>query len=338
MNTKGGLDVKAIVTGGAGFIGSHVVDALLEQGFAVVALDDLSGGFRDNTNSRAEFVEGSILNHELIHYLFSYHKFDYVFHLAAYAAEGLSHFIKRYNYINNIIGSVNLINAAINFDVKCFVFASSIAVYGTNQTPMREELVPNPEDSYGIAKLAVEQELQCSHRMFGLNYIIFRPHNVYGERQNLGDRYRNVIGIFMNQIMQGKRLTIFGDGEQTRAFSYIGDVAPVIAHSVLVPSGYNQIFNIGADTVYSINALAEKVCEVMGVTGKIRHVEPRAEVVHAHASHEKAKQLLNYQARVGLSEGLTRMATWARQYGSRDSKKFDAIEIRRNLPPVWLQN
>jgi UDP-glucose 4-epimerase len=162
-----------------------------------------------------------------------------VFHLAAYAAEGLSHFIKRFNYSNNLLGSVNLINASVNFDVKCVVFTSSIAVYGANQVPMTEDIVPKPEDSYGIAKYAVELELEESHKMFGLNYITFRPHNVYGEYQNIGDMYRNVIGIFMNQIMQGKPVTIFGDGEQTRAFSYIGDVAPVIAESIERPSAYN---------------------------------------------------------------------------------------------------
>ena len=120
------------------------------------------------------------------------------------------------------------INAAINTGVKCFVFTSSIAVYGTSpELPMTEETRPHPEDSYGIAKLAVEQELVACNNMFGLDYIIFRPHNVYGERQNIGDKYRNVVGIFMNQILQGKSMTVFGDGTQTRAFSYIGDVRPL---------------------------------------------------------------------------------------------------------------
>ena len=124
-----------------------------------------------------------------------------MFHLAAYAAEGLSHYIKRFNYQNNLMGSVNMINASVNHNVKCFVFTSSIAVYGENTCPMEENMLPQPVDSYGIAKYAVEQELKVSHDLFGLNYIIFRPHNVYGEKQNIGDKYRNVIGIFMNQIM-----------------------------------------------------------------------------------------------------------------------------------------
>src|SRR6185436_1963815 len=157
-----------------------------------------------------KFIEGSINDAALIKQLFAEYQFDYVFHLAAYAAEGLSHFIKHFNYTNNLLGSVNLINASVNQGVKCFVFTSSIAVYGRNQLPMTEELVPQPEDPYGIAKYAVELDLREAHEMFGLNYVIFRPHNVYGENQNIGDRYRNVIGIFMNQILQGQPMTVFG--------------------------------------------------------------------------------------------------------------------------------
>ncbi|MEQ8521146.1 MAG: NAD-dependent epimerase/dehydratase family protein, partial [Vicingaceae bacterium] len=212
------MNSTILVTGAAGFIGSHVCDHLLSQGNQVVALDDLSGGFRDNVNEKAEFVKGSITDVALINELFAKHKFEYVFHLAAYAAEGLSHFIRNFNYHNNLIGSINLINASVNAGtVKCFVFTSSIAVYGHNQLPMKEETVPAPEDPYGIAKYAVEQDLRAAKEMFGLDSMIFRPHNVYGERQNIGDPYRNVVGIFMNQIMQGKKLTIFGDGSQSRA-------------------------------------------------------------------------------------------------------------------------
>src|SRR6185436_14584617 len=212
----------SLVTGGAGFIGSHVADELLKEGQQVVVLDDLSGGFTENVPSGAIFVRGSITDQDLVNRLFDRYSFANVYHLAAYAAEGLSHFIKRFNYNNNLIGSVNLINASLNSGrVKCLVFTSSIAVYGRNQVPMTEDLVPQPEDPYGIAKYAVELDLKESHEMFGLNHIIFRPHNVYGERQNIGDRYRNVIGIFMNQILRGEPMTIFGDGEQTRAFSHI---------------------------------------------------------------------------------------------------------------------
>src|SRR5580700_357215 len=246
----------SLVTGGAGFMGSHVADHLLKMGHDVMVLDDLSGGFRESVPQAATFVQASVLDHDLINRLFERHSFDYVYHLAAYAAEGLSHFIKRFNYSNNLIGSVNLINAAINHDVKCFVFTSSIAVYGASQSPMSEHMVPIPEDSYGISKLAVEQELRVSHEMFGLDYVVFRPHNVYGERQNIGDRYRNVVGIFMNQLLRGEAMTIFGDGLQTRNFTYIGDVAPVIARAVQLPEIRNRVYNIGSSEATTIQDLA----------------------------------------------------------------------------------
>ena len=279
----------SLVTGGAGFMGSHVTDHLLAMGHDVVVLDDLSGGFRENVPAEAAFVKGSILDHELVDRLFKRHGFDYVYHLAAYAAEGLSHFIKRFNYNNNLIGSVNLVNAAINHNVKCFVFTSSIAVYGAGQSPMSEAMIPLPEDSYGISKLAVEQELRVTHEMFGMDYVVFRPHNVYGERQNIGDRYRNVVGIFMNQLLRGEPMTIFGDGLQQRAFTHIDDVAPVIAASVDFSAARNQIFNVGADIPHTVNELAEVVAEAMGKPCQVNHLDPRNEVKIAFSDHSKAE-------------------------------------------------
>jgi UDP-glucose 4-epimerase len=201
---------------------------------------------------------------------------------------------------------------------------------------MTENLIPVPEDSYGISKLSVEQELKVSHEMFGLDYVIFRPHNVYGERQNIGDKYRNVVGIFMNQIMQGKPMTIFGDGTQTRAFSYIRDVAPAIANSVHVPAALNQIFNVGADQAYTVNELACAVAEAMGVKPEIVYLQARNEVQHAYASHEKARNCFHLPEPASLCDGLTPMAEWAKSVGCRASKKFENIEILKNLPPSWL--
>lgn len=328
----------SLVTGGAGFIGSHLTNDLLALGHRVIVLDDLSGGFEENVNPQAVFVNGSITDHEMLATLFEQYKFDYVYHLAAYAAEGLSHFIKRFNYTNNLIGSVNLINEAVKHKVKCFVFTSSIAVYGACPPPMREDMVSVPEDPYGISKLAVEQDLRVTHEMFGLNYIIFRPHNVYGEYQNLGDKYRNVVGIFMNQLMQDIPLTIFGDGKQTRAFSYIGDVSPHIANCVNIPEAYNQVFNIGAEKDYAVSELAETVMKVMGKEGLIRHLPPRNEVVHAWSDHSKAANILGFEQKYSLYEGLERMAHWAKTAGIRKSTKFKAIEITEKLPPVWLED
>lgn len=327
--------IRSLVTGGAGFIGSHVAKHCLELKHEVVVLDDLSGGFEDHVPQGAHFIKGSISDHSLIGSLFEKYQFDYVYHLAAYAAEGLSHFIRRFNYTNNLIGSVNLINEAVKHKCKCFVFTSSIAVYGPGQLPMKEDMVPIPEDPYGVSKYAVELDLKAAHEMFGLNHIVFRPHNVYGENQNIGDKYRNVIGIFMNQVMQGKSLTIFGNGSQTRAFSYIDDVAIPIARCVSVPEAYNEVFNIGADQPYTVNELAEVVCKSFRVIPDINYLPARKEVLHAYSDHSKAKQVFGQKGAVTLDEGINKMAKWAIKAGSRKSQEFENIEIRENLPAGW---
>ena len=326
---------KSLITGGAGFIGSHVVKHCLDLGHEVFVLDDLSGGFEDHIPAGATFINGSVYDHKLVEELFNQHQFDYVYHLAAYAAEGLSHFIRRFNYNTNLVGSINLINESVKHKVKCFVFTSSIAVYGAGQLPMTEDTVPQPEDPYGVSKYAVEMDLKAAHEMFGLNYVVFRPHNVYGENQNIGDKYRNVIGIFMNQIMQGKQLTIFGDGTQSRAFSYIDDVAIPIANCVNIPAAFNQVFNIGADKPYSVNELATVVCNEFGVEPNINYLSARNEVLHAYSDHTKAHQTFGDPTGIDLKEGISRMAAWAKRVGARQSQEFGNIEITEKLPDGW---
>lgn len=333
-----------LVTGGAGFIGSHVARAILTtndlSGWRIVILDDLSGGFRENIphDPRVEFIEGSITDSSLVERLFSEQQFTYVYHLAAYAAEGLSHFIRSFNYTNNLIGSVNLINAAVNYKTDCFVFTSSIAVYGAGQAPMHEKMAPQPEDPYGIAKYAVERDLMAAREMFGLEYVIFRPHNVYGEYQNIADKYRNVVAIFMNQALQGKPMTIFGDGSQQRAFTYIGDVAPAIARSPLVPRARNRIFNVGADHPYTVDDLADAVARIMGRKAAKIHLPARNEAFIAFSDHSAYTQVFGSQTETPLDEGLKRMASWVARVGSRKTKEFEKIEISRNLPPSWVSH
>jgi len=324
-----------LVTGAAGFIGSHVAEQLLRRGHEVVGLDDLSGGFTDNVPSGAIFVQGTVLDTALLSRLFAEHRITHVFHLAAYAAEGLSHFIRRFNYTNNVVGSMNVLNEAVKAEVRCFVFTSSIAVYGAGQTPMRESLRPEPEDPYGIAKYAVELDLQAARHMFGIESIVFRPHNVYGERQHIGDRYRNVIGIFMNQLMRDEPMSIFGDGTQTRAFSYIGDVAPLIADAIDVPAAFNQTFNIGADESTTVNELAEQVAKAMGEEPRIRHLEARKEVLHAVADHSKVAEVFGYRPRWSLERGLKQMAEWALSVGPREPSRRADVEVAKNLPASW---
>src|SRR6202030_3308695 len=179
-----------------------------------------------------------------------------------------------------------------------------IAVYGAGQSPMSEDMMPVPEDSYGISKLAVEQELRVCHEMFGLDYVVFRPHNVYGERQNIGDRYRNVVGIFMNQLMKGEPMTIFGDGQQQRAFTHISDVAPIITASVDVSAARNKIFNVGADVPHTVNDLAEIVADAMGQDCQITRLDPRNEVKIAFSDHSLAESVFGVRQKVSLEDGI----------------------------------
>lgn len=328
--------MKSLISGGCGFIGSHVGKYCRDMGHDVVIVDDLSGGFLDNIPENVRFIEGSICDTSFIKNLFDTEKFDYVYHLAAYAAEGLSHFIRRYNYTNNLIGSINLINESVLHDIKCFVYTSSMSIYGSNSVPFIEEMIPQPEDPYAISKYAVEKDIEIANKMFGMDYIIFRPHNVYGENQNTSDRFRNVIGIFMRQIMNKEPMTIFGDGEQKRAFSYIDDVAPYIAQSVNNRKAYGEIINIGADVPVTINELSKMVADAFGVEYNAVHLPPRFEVFYAYSDHSKAQRIFDIEKSVPMEDGLKRMANWVKKVGIREKTIFSDIEIIKNLPPSWL--
>jgi len=335
MNAAESKGAKVLVTGAAGFMGSHVADACLAMGMDVTATDDLSGGFLENVPGEATWRQGDLREASFVASLWTEGPYDVVYHLAAYAAEGLSHFIRRYNYSTNLLASVNLINEAVNGDARVFVFTSSIAVYGAGQVPMSENLTPLPEDPYGISKYAVELDLANASRMFGLDHVIFRPHNVYGERQNIADRYRNVIGIFMNAALEGKPLPVFGDGRQTRAFSHISDVAPVIAASPFVDGAINETFNVGADHPYTILELVSEVARALETDVELIRHPAREEVVHAYADHSKVKRVFELDEPLDLRCGIRRMAEWVRAKGPQRPVTFDDIEIERNLPPSW---
>ena len=328
---------RALVTGAAGFIGSHVVDECLALGMDVVATDDLSGGYRENVSDAATWVQGDLRDADFVASLWDDHgPYDHVYHLGAYAAEGLSHFIRAYNYRTNLEASINLVNQAVLHDAKRFVFTSSIAVYGAGQVPMTEDQTPLPEDPYGISKYAVELDLAAAHEMFGLDYTVFRPHNVYGERQNIADKYRNVIGIFMNAVLRDEPMPVFGDGQQSRAFSHIRDVAPIIARSPLVEASRNETYNIGADTPYTILDLVESIARAFEVEPRVEHLPARNEVVHAFSDHSKVNQAFDPPAPLSLDEGIQRMAAWVRAHGPQEPVQFrEKIEIERNLPPSW---
>jgi len=342
--------IRVLVTGAAGFIASHVADyCQTELGFFVVAVDDLSGGFLSNVKQLQErgglFEQGSVQNVTFIDEVFKKHgPFDYVYHLAAYAAEGLSHFIRVFNYNNNLVASVALLNAAIRQEpqVKTFVFTSSIASYGNSdgKLPLVEESPQRPEDPYGIAKLAFEFDLEAAKSMFGIDHVIFRPHNVYGPRQNIADKFRNAIGIFMNQILRDEDITIFGDGEQRRSFSYIDDVAPLIASSVIFPKALNEGFFVGSDVHYSVNELATEVLHAMhevNITSKsvIKHLDARNEVALAYATHDKERCFFNPPPTVSLKNGIAITAEFVRSHGSMTPSGYQRVEVPKLLPPSW---
>jgi UDP-glucose 4-epimerase len=327
---------RSLVTGAAGFIGSHVAEHCRRLGMQVVATDNLSGGVAANVPSGIPLVVGDLTDPEFVRDLWEKQgPFDCVYHLGAYAAEGLSHFVRRFNYQTNLVASINLINASVTGRVQRFVFASSIAVYGAGQLPLREETVPHPEDPYGISKYAVELDLQAAAAMFGLRYTVFRPHNVYGERQNIADRYRNVVGIFMNQVLQSKPMSVFGDGLQTRAFTHVDDVAPYIALAPRVPGAEGKVFNIGSDRPYTVLELANQVAAAFGVAPEVLHLEARNEVVHAVSDHTRFREVFQPGPEVSLESGLARMAAWVRSQGPAVPTVFRDIEIREKLPASW---
>jgi UDP-glucose 4-epimerase len=332
--------LRAIVTGVAGFIGSHVAEVLLRRGATVLGLDDLSGGFRENVPPGVDFRPMSIL--DSLDAVFASFRPDVVYHLAAYAAEGLSHHIPVFNCRNNIEGTANVLVAASNAGASHFVFTSSIAAYGhpRGDRPFSEDDPCEPCDPYGIAKLACEQHIRSFHRYYGRpTFTIFRPHNVYGPRQNVSDPFRNVVGIFMRCALLGEPFPIFGDGEQTRCFSFVTHAAEAIAAGALDPAARNELFNVGDDQPTSVRALAELVAEVMAVRAEMRHLPPRAEVVHAHADHRKLVRALgtHLSPSPSLRDGLAAMAAHVRQRGIHAPTPCPSpIEIRDGLPPSWV--
>jgi len=340
QQVKAPTGYKALVTGAAGFIGSHVAKDCLKLGFDVVAVDDMSGGFRRNVPTGARLVIGDLKDANFVAELMKKERFDVVYHLAAYAAEGLSHFIRNYNYQNNLVATTNLITQSIRIgSVNKFVFTSSIAVYGSGRTPMTENMEPLPEDPYGISKLACEYDLKAAYEMFGLSYVIFRPHNVYGPGQNMYDKYRNVVGIFLNQLQAGKKLTIFGSGFQTRKFSFISDVSLPIALSGLLEHVNNQIFNVGGDITTTVNELATVTAEAWGgKSAQVVHLDKRNEVAHAESDHKKLNCFFpGLPKPVGLRAGMSSMVEWAKETGKYfEPIQFKAVELKRNLPASWL--
>jgi len=327
--------MKVLITGVAGLLGANFSRHLLLKGYKVVGIDDLSGGYEESVPRDVTFYKQDLVNRKAIDGIFNKEKPDYVFHFAAYAAEGLSPFIRNYNYTNNVLASANVINACINNDVKKVIFTSSMAVYGIGDPPFTEEQLPTPEDPYGIAKYAVEMDLKLAHEMFGLKYSIVRPHNVVGLYQNIWDRYRNVIGIWIRKALNNEPLSIFGDGTQVRAFSDIKYYMEPFEK--LMTSHDSEIFNIGANKYYTINEAADAVITVakeLGINATKVHLEKRNEVHTAYCDHTKAHKLLGFNDDTNLHDMIMKMFKWAQEQPERPMKTME-YEIEKNMYSFW---
>ena len=328
--------MKIFVTGCAGLLGANYTRHLLANGHHVVGIDDLSGGYKAFVakGENFEFKKFNLERRKKVVELFEEHNPDVLVHFAAYAAEGLSPFIRNYNYRNNLICSANLINECINHKTK-MIFTSSMAVYGGQQTPFTEDKQPQPIDPYGVAKYAVECDLKMAREQFGLRYNIIRPHNVLGRYQNIWDRYRNVIGIFIRKTLNGEPILVYGDGEQTRAFSDIQYYMEPF--DILLTEHDGEIFNIGADKFFSLNQVAETVQAIgkkYGYEVPIEHGPPRHEVKHAYCDHTKAKNLLKFQDNTKLEELIEDVFVWAMKQPKRKVKDME-YEVTDGIYEYW---
>jgi len=319
--------MNILITGVAGLLGSNLADWIVANTeHKVVGIDDLSGGYKDHVNNLVNFYDYNILDDD-IEKLFESYNFDIVYHFAAYAAEGLSPFVRQFNYKNNLVTTSKLVTLSIKYGISRLVFTSSMAVYGNNTVPFKEMYAPQPIDPYGIAKMACERDIQIAGEQHGLDWCIIRPHNVYGEKQNIWDKYRNVLGIWMNKHLNGQPITLFGDGTQRRAFSYIGDSVEPLWKAGVDERASKQIINLGGITNVSIGEAADTLIEVMG-GGKIVKLEKRHEVHSAYSTYRKSVELLDFEHKTNLNDGLTKMWEWAQLQPKRKQFKWKEYEKR----------
>ncbi len=326
---------SVVITGVAGLLGSRLAKWIVENKpeYKVIGIDNLSGGYEEHIDSRVIFYKADLASDDL-NGIFSSHQVEYVYHFSAYAAEGLSPFIRRYNYTNNVVATANVINACITHDVKRIVFTSSMAVYGEGKPPFNENDLPKPVDPYGIAKYACEMDVQVAGEQHGLDWCIIRPHNVYGCNQNIWDRYRNVLGIWIYQKLNNQPITIYGDGSQKRSFSYIDDCLLPLWNAAEAPQASKQIVNLGSKKEYSILSAAGILQEIVGGS-EIRFLDKRHEVHVAYSTHEKSEILLGYQDITELPKGLTAMWEWAQKQPKRNQFVWPKYELEKGLYQFW---
>lgn len=329
---------KVLITGVAGLLGSRLADWIVENKpeVEVYGVDDLSGGYTENINPKVNFIKLDLAKNtsELSMY-FSTVKFDYVFHFAAYAAEGLSPFIRTFNYDNNLRSTAAIVNECIKNDVKRLVFTSTLAVYGHGYGGIfNEDQIPKPIDPYGVAKYACEMDIQIAGEQHGLDWCIIRPHNVYGIKQNIWDKYRNVLGIWMYQHLNGMNMSIFGDGTQTRAFSYIDDSLEPLWNAAVTPQASKEIINLGGIEEVSIKSASEILREVIG-DGTIEYFEGRHEVKHSIPTYQKSIDILGFEHKTSIKEGLKSMWEWAKEQPMRKRFVWPSYELEKGIYSFW---
>lgn len=332
------MTTKILITGVAGLIGSRMADWIIENHpeVMVIGVDDLSGGYTENIHPKVIFYKMD-LGKESVDFLFEHHRPDIVYHFAAYAAEALSPFIRQYNYTNNLVATAGIVNNCIKYGVKRLVFTSSMAVYGNGIPPFSEDAPRNPIDSYGIAKMGCEMDIEIAGEQHGLDWCIIRPHNMYGAKQNIWDSYRNVLGIWMYKHITGQPLTIFGDGTQTRAFSCIDDSLEPFWRAGTDPKASKQIINLGGIHEYSINESAETLIKVMG-GGKLVYLPPRHEVKYAYPTWQKSVDILGFEHKTDLLDGLTKMWEWVKLQPSRPRQIWDTYELDKGIYSYWKKD
>ena len=331
-----------LITGVAGLLGSRLADWIIENKgdeYQVIGVDDLSGGFEENIHPDVKFWQMDLVNHP-IENIFEAHKIDYVYHFAAYAAEGLSPFIRGYNYDNNLKATARLVNECIKADVKRLVFTSTLAVYGHGYGGIFDEKQQQaPIDPYGVAKYACEMDIQIAGEQHNLDWCIIRPHNVYGIKQNIWDKYRNVLGIWMFQHLNGQPMTIFGDGNQTRAFSYIDDSLEPLWNAAIKPEASKEIINLGGIEETSILEASVALKNVIGKdTGKRPQtvfMEARHEVKHSIPTYQKSVDILGFEHKTDLEAGLTEMWKWAKQQPMRERFVWPSYELEKGIYSFW---
>jgi nucleoside-diphosphate-sugar epimerase len=309
---------RVLVTGGAGFVGSHIVDRLLSEGFDVTVLDNLSMGHLENIahhkdKKEFQFVNGSITDFDLVRNTMK--DIDAVFHEAAFVSVPLS--LENPMLVNdvNVTGTLNLLKASVDLNVKRFILASSAAVYGETATPRKgEEIPPEPAQPYGVSKLAAESYTRSFYRSYGLETVALRYFNVFGPRQrfDIQSPYGGVITIFVNRLIRNMAPIIYGDGEQTRDFVYIQDVVEANMLALNNKNAVGEFFNIGSGTETSVNKVAEVLKNSLN-KGDIMNVyaEPRkGELRRGFADIRKAKRMLNYSPRFSFEQGIADLVKW----------------------------